>query len=348
MFGILRKNKGKAYMAISLLILIVISTLAGFCASVTVAHAEDQTVTKREKYGLKVYDYPELAGQEGISKTGYTFDGWYMSATGGTKIDEASWTTPLAENTDLYAHWKPNAYPLKVTYNTDVFNNITVTLKRNNGSNVRSLTLGNNGSCTILFDDIVTITANRKGDYTEGSWIYDDGTHRHKKRHYYNFGSWSMQTASNDPVKPSLANAAAQTTSFTLTATGGVTLNVTGSHTTGNVDHQSKVPATPKFTIHWKVYKDDGTELTDKSGSQEITSAENLTTYINNRQQIKGLSIQIGSDGRSFDYKNNNKSLTRQYDIYVEKDGVRLGGTNGKVTLSPGSSNSFTISDTWH
>lgn len=240
MFGILRKNKGKAYMAISLLILIVISTLAGFCASVTVAHAEDQTVTKREKYGLKVYDYPELAGQEGISKTGYTFDGWYTSATGGTKIDESSWTTPLAENTDLFAHWKPNAYPLKVTYNTDVFNNITVNLKRNDGSNARSYTLGNNGSCTILFDDIVTITANRKGDYTEGNWIYDDGNHRHHRRHYYSFGSWSMQTASSNPVKPSLANAAAWTTSFTLTATGGVTLNVTGSHTTGNVDHQTK------------------------------------------------------------------------------------------------------------
>ena len=41
------------------------------------------------------------------SRTGYTFDGWYTEATGGTKI-EGSYTP--TETTTLYAHWTPITY----------------------------------------------------------------------------------------------------------------------------------------------------------------------------------------------------------------------------------------------
>ena len=41
----------------------------------------------------------------GFSKNGYTFDGWYTAASGGTKYGS---TTILTSNTTVYAHWKQN------------------------------------------------------------------------------------------------------------------------------------------------------------------------------------------------------------------------------------------------
>ncbi len=45
-----------------------------------------------------------------VSRTGYTFDGWYTAATGGTKVGDAGTPyTPTASVT-LYAHWTPCSY----------------------------------------------------------------------------------------------------------------------------------------------------------------------------------------------------------------------------------------------
>lgn len=64
------------------------------------------------------------------SKTGYTFDGWYTAASGGTKIS-ASTKVTITSNQTLYAHWTANTYTvgfnsnggtdvtsIKVTYNS--------------------------------------------------------------------------------------------------------------------------------------------------------------------------------------------------------------------------------------
>ena len=52
------------------------------------------------------------------SRTGYTFDGWYTSKTGGTKRGAAGDTyTPPAAGETLYAHWTPIAY--KINYNLE-------------------------------------------------------------------------------------------------------------------------------------------------------------------------------------------------------------------------------------
>lgn len=50
------------------------------------------------------------------SMTGWTFDGWYTAATGGTKVDDNTiytWKTPIT----LYAHWTANKYTLTYTAN---------------------------------------------------------------------------------------------------------------------------------------------------------------------------------------------------------------------------------------
>lgn len=56
------------------------------------------------------------------SRNGYTFEGWFTSASGGTQITEAS-TVSLTSNRTLYAHWKINTVS---TY--------TVTFDPNGGS----------------------------------------------------------------------------------------------------------------------------------------------------------------------------------------------------------------------
>lgn len=50
------------------------------------------------------------------SMTGWTFDGWYTAATGGTRVDDNTiytWKTPIT----LYAHWTADKYTLTYTAN---------------------------------------------------------------------------------------------------------------------------------------------------------------------------------------------------------------------------------------
>ena len=51
------------------------------------------------------------------TKTGYTFNGWYTSETGGTKITSSS-TVNTANNHTLYAQWTANNYSLTINPNS--------------------------------------------------------------------------------------------------------------------------------------------------------------------------------------------------------------------------------------
>ena len=52
------------------------------------------------------------------TESGYTFDGWYTAATGGTKISS---TTKVTGTTTYYAHWTPANYT--ITYNNNAGKN---------------------------------------------------------------------------------------------------------------------------------------------------------------------------------------------------------------------------------
>ena len=66
------------------------------------------TSSKTVTYGS---NYGQLAT---CSRTGYTLDGWYTAASGGTKV-EATTTVTITANQTLYAHWTPVTYT--ITYN---------------------------------------------------------------------------------------------------------------------------------------------------------------------------------------------------------------------------------------
>lgn len=67
------------------------------------------------------YDAPygTLPAEPAVSRAGYTFAGWWTSATGGTEVTATTPVKITSEQT-LYAHWTPNTY--------------TVTLKPNGGT----------------------------------------------------------------------------------------------------------------------------------------------------------------------------------------------------------------------
>ena len=60
------------------------------------------------------YANPSIGSLPTPTRSGYTFDGWYTAANGGTKITAS---TKVTANTTVYAHWKANAYT--VSYNSN-------------------------------------------------------------------------------------------------------------------------------------------------------------------------------------------------------------------------------------
>ena len=86
-----------------------------------------------------------------FTRTGYTFDGWYTSSSGGTKYGA---TTTLTGNIRVYAHWKAN--PVILSYN-------------GNGS-----TGGSTGPTTCYYNQSCTTATNgfTRNGYTWSGW-YD-------------------------------------------------------------------------------------------------------------------------------------------------------------------------------
>ena len=52
------------------------------------------------------------------TKSGYTFKGWYTTATGGTKIGDAGTVYTPTSNVTIYAQWEKNVITSKLTLNT--------------------------------------------------------------------------------------------------------------------------------------------------------------------------------------------------------------------------------------
>ena len=66
----------------------------------------NKTVTYGSTYG----DLPTP------TRTGYTFDGWYTTASGGSKVTSTT-TVTTASNHTLYAHWTPRTYTVNFSPN---------------------------------------------------------------------------------------------------------------------------------------------------------------------------------------------------------------------------------------
>ena len=83
------------------------------------------------------------------TKTGYTFNGWYTAASGGSQVSSA--TTMAASNTTIHAHWTAKTY--------------TVTFNSNNG------TTASPASKTVTYDSTYgTLATTSRTGYTFAGW----------------------------------------------------------------------------------------------------------------------------------------------------------------------------------
>ena len=98
------------------------------------------------------------------SRTGYSFNGWYTAATGGTKI-AADTTVSAASDHTLYAQWTLNTY--KVSWSN--VTGVTISVKRTESpyanAQIGSLSSGN----TVNYGDVLSVTYSTQTGYTKTS-----------------------------------------------------------------------------------------------------------------------------------------------------------------------------------
>lgn len=119
------------------------------------ANGGNTSVTSKEViYGESYKEMPVP------TRTGYTFNGWYTEATGGTKITADTEVTATVNHT-LYAQWTVNAY--KVSWNTGTGYTITVnrTSSPNAGASIGSLS----NNATVYYGDVLSVTYTRADHY---------------------------------------------------------------------------------------------------------------------------------------------------------------------------------------
>ena len=204
----------------------------------TVSGTGTKTVTSGEKYGT----LPTA------TKSGYTFDGWYTSGSGGTRITENT-TVSLAGNQTLYAHWTEKTYT--VTFNV-------------NGGNLS----GNSYITVKTGSRYGTLPTATKSGYTFDGW--------------YTSGSGGTRITENTTV--SLAGNQTLYAHWTE-KTYTVTFNVNGGNLSGNsyitVKTGSRYGTLPTATRN--SYTFDGW-YTSENGGTKIT--ENTTVSLTGNQTL--------------------------------------------------------------
>ena len=76
--------------------------------------ANGGTTTTTEKNATYDSTYGTLPSP---TRTGYTFAGWYTSATGGTKVGAGGASYTPSGNVTIYAQWTPNNFTVKFNAN---------------------------------------------------------------------------------------------------------------------------------------------------------------------------------------------------------------------------------------
>lgn len=147
------------------------------------------------------------------TRTGYTFTGWYTSASGGTKVSSSTKVTTSA-NHKLYAHWTTNSYTLDINPDNNSYGTNAGAGARVTSFNVRVVDA--NGS-TVL-------TQNNISDFNQGvpfnSTIYITGI-TYKKGYVYNgYGNTNIQVVSASSTSITLKATVASNSSFSINTKG--------------------------------------------------------------------------------------------------------------------------------
>ena len=226
------------------------------------------SITK--KFGEKLGTLPTT------SRTGYTFAGWFTSATGGTQIT-ADTTMPVNGAT-YYAHWNITQYTLTVNPNGGTWNNTTgnSTFKQNYGT---TKTISN----PTVAPKGYTITFNTNG----GSTIASQTSTK-------SFTNWSLSGAG------SLSG-----TTFTFGA-GNTTL-------TANYKNNSITLPTPTKTgstfAGW--YTDSALQHSAGNAGASFTATANMTLYA--KWNINQYTLTVNPNGGTWNNTTGNSTFKQNY-----------------------------------
>ena len=121
----------------------------------TAANGSGKTYNAGAKYSANEsvtlyaqYANPSIGSLPTPTRSGYSFEGWYTSATGGTKITNS---TEVTANTTVYAHWKANAYT--VSYNVNGGTGSIASQTKTHGTNLTLTTAKPTGkSFTVTYN----------------------------------------------------------------------------------------------------------------------------------------------------------------------------------------------------
>lgn len=179
------------------------------------------------------------------TRSGYTFDGWYTQASGGTKIGNAGASYTPSTDATVYAHWTLKSYKLTISQGTGT----TITVKRGND------TLANNATI-YHFDELSIKIAVNTG--------YTIGTHKVNSTNWTT-GSFQSHTVSGAVTVTATATPTEYTLSLTVPSTG-VTVNVyrdsssIGGASSGYLSNGAKIYYNDALTVSYAVTP--GYELT--------------------------------------------------------------------------------------
>ena len=186
------------------------------------------------------------------TRSGYTFDGWYSSSTGGTKVGNGGDTYTDTTYSTIYAHWNPNYY--------------TVSYNANGGSNAPSsqsfaygteITLGS--AATRSSSSTVTTTFSSRGS------TYSTKTSTATTT--YPFNGWALNSTSG--------------TVYSAGAKYTVTGNVTFYAKWGNGSTTGSQVSFPSNPSNYSTTITNGCSVTlnsNYSGGSNSTKTANLTT----------------------------------------------------------------------
>jgi len=247
-----------------------------------------------------------------VTRTGYTFNGWYTAASGGTKIGAAGASYTPTANITLYAQWTINSYTVNVkTSNASVTGvtncqtvkygttiSVTVSFSKDNSKTftVKNDTTGETilnesaaGTYTFTMpDSSVTINASSTGCFAEGTLItMADGTQKPIEEITYTdeLLAWDLHTGTYVVTTPSLIESyeKSETRVINLNFADGTVVRITYDHGLFDVEANNFVFIDERnvasYIGHEFVKVDEnGTYTTTELVSYEIT-VENVAYY---------------------------------------------------------------------
>ena len=278
------------------------------------------------------------------TRSGYTFKGWYTTATGGTKIGDAGTVYTPTSNVTIYAQWEKNVITSKLTLNTGAGKaNSDTSFQGNSGTSITITNPTAPSSYTVYLE-------NNDGSYSSTS-----------ARSTFKFSGWSLSgggsiSGSTYTFGTSDGTLTAQYTQTGITLTRptrtGYTLKgwytaSSGGTKVGNGGDVYK-PSANGTTIYAQWEKDASAEYTltinagagTAAGETSITGTPGTTVKMLNPYPPSGYTITFNANNGycstsslTTSYSFNGWTVTSGYGS-VSGQTYTFGNGNGTVTAS--------------